>query len=170
MAVTVAFGIVGCNNDKPGDTQGVTYTVTFDVQGHGTAPENQAVAANGHAVQPKAPTASGWTFGGWYKEAGCLTSITRRKLLKKSPLHLRISCLHLLTIVAKGGEKSGTIDEEWRTIQMVNVNNSSKVVAAFDIPSGQDIVTNEISEGGTYRIASKGSNIDVYYIIIEYYA
>lgn len=71
MAVTVAFGIVGCNNDKPGDTQGVTYTVTFDVQGHGTAPENQAVAANGHAVQPKAPTASGWTFGGWYKEAGC---------------------------------------------------------------------------------------------------
>ena len=63
MAVAVVFGIVGCNNDT-GDTQGVTYAVTFDVQGHGTAPKTQAVAANGHAVQPKAPTESGWTFEG----------------------------------------------------------------------------------------------------------
>lgn len=96
---------------------------------------------------------------------GSVTSSSPKKYIE---FNLNGACT--MTIVAKGGKPAGTIDEVWRTIQMVNVNNSSKVVAAFDIPSGQDIVTNEISEGGTYRIASKGSNIDVYYIIIEYYA
>ncbi len=71
MAVAVAFGIAGCNTGKPGNTQVVTYTVTFDVQGHGVAPKTQAVDAGGHAAAPKAPAESGWTFEGWYKEAGC---------------------------------------------------------------------------------------------------
>ena len=75
-----------------------------------------------------------------------------------------------ITIVASGGKAAGTIDETWRPIQMVDITDSSKVVATFDIPSGQDIVSNEIAKGGTYRIASGNSNIDVYYIIIEYYA
>ena len=74
-----------------------------------------------------------------------------------------------VTIVASGGKAAGTIDETWRPIQMVDTANSTKVVATFDIPSGQDIVSNEIAKGGTYRIASGNSNIDVYYIIIEYY-
>ena len=48
------------------------YTVTFDTNGHGTAPEAQCVAKNGKATQPTpAPTTTGYTFGGWYKEAGC---------------------------------------------------------------------------------------------------
>lgn len=70
MAVAVVFGIAGCNTDKPNNTQGVTYTVTFDVQGHAAAPKTQVVDAGGHAVAPKAPAESGWTFEGWYKEAG----------------------------------------------------------------------------------------------------
>ena len=48
------------------------YSVTFDANGHGTAPEAQCVAKNGKATQPTpAPTTTGYTFGGWYKEAGC---------------------------------------------------------------------------------------------------
>ena len=47
------------------------YSVTFNANGHGTAPEAQCVAKNGKATQPTAPTATGYTFGGWYKEAGC---------------------------------------------------------------------------------------------------
>ena len=47
------------------------YTVTFDANGHGTAPDAQCVAKNGKATTPAAPTATGYTFGGWYKEAGC---------------------------------------------------------------------------------------------------
>ena len=44
-------------------------TVTFDVQGHGTAPENQCVAVDGKVTKPADPTADKYTFGGWYKES-----------------------------------------------------------------------------------------------------
>ena len=47
------------------------HTVTFDANGHGTAPAAQVVNYGGKATTPTAPTASGWTFGGWYKEDGC---------------------------------------------------------------------------------------------------
>ncbi len=48
------------------------YTVTFDANGRGTAPADQCIAGGGKATQPTpAPTATGYTFGGWYKEAGC---------------------------------------------------------------------------------------------------
>ena len=50
----------------------VTYTVKFDVQNHGTAPQEQKVEAGKSAIRPeKDPEAEGWTFGGWYQEAAC---------------------------------------------------------------------------------------------------
>lgn len=51
-----------------------TYPVTFDIQGHGTAPEAQTVRWGGKAAVPEKPTESGWQFGGWYKEAACETA------------------------------------------------------------------------------------------------
>ena len=50
-----------------------TYTVTFDANGHGTAPAVQTVNSGETANEPTAPTESGWTFGGWYTEAACTT-------------------------------------------------------------------------------------------------
>ena len=47
------------------------YTVTFNTNGHGTAPAAQTISEGGKASQPTAPTATGYEFGGWYKEAGC---------------------------------------------------------------------------------------------------
>ncbi len=47
------------------------YTVTFNANEHGSAPSSQTIVAGGKATTPTAPTAAGWTFGGWYKEAGC---------------------------------------------------------------------------------------------------
>ena len=48
-----------------------TYTVTFHANGHGTAPASQTVLSGNKATEPTAPTASGWTFGGWYKDSAC---------------------------------------------------------------------------------------------------
>ena len=50
-----------------------SYTVSFDVQGRGTAPAVQTAAIWGgyRVMEPSAPSAPGWTFGGWYKEAAC---------------------------------------------------------------------------------------------------
>lgn len=50
---------------------GTTYTVTFNANGHGTAPAAQVVVSGGAAVTPAVPTADGYVFGGWYTEAGC---------------------------------------------------------------------------------------------------
>ena len=49
----------------------ITCTVTFDANGHGTAPAAQTVESGKTATKPADPSASGWTFGGWYKEAAC---------------------------------------------------------------------------------------------------
>ena len=48
------------------------YTVTFDAQGHGTAPEAiEDVAYDAKVTEPEPLTEDGWTFGGWFKDAEC---------------------------------------------------------------------------------------------------
>ncbi len=50
----------------------VSYMVTFDVQGHGTAPEAQiGLRAGDTAVRPEDPTAAGYRFDGWYRDVAC---------------------------------------------------------------------------------------------------
>lgn len=50
---------------------GATVKVTFNSNGHGTSPEAQTINKGGTAVQPQAPEATGYVFGGWYTEAAC---------------------------------------------------------------------------------------------------
>ena len=70
MAVTVPVGSTG-NRSYTATWKAKSYTVTFDVQGHGTAPKAQTVEYGKKAATPKAPTESGYAFGGWYKDAAC---------------------------------------------------------------------------------------------------
>ena len=51
-----------------------TYKVTFNANGHGTAPATQAVEEGKKAAKPADPTASGYTFGGWYTDKDCKSS------------------------------------------------------------------------------------------------
>lgn len=46
-------------------------SITFNMNGHGDAPATQYVNDGGKATEPAAPTATGYIFGGWYKESGC---------------------------------------------------------------------------------------------------
>ena len=47
-------------------------TVHFDMQGHGSQISDLTnVTADSKISAPSAPSATGYTFGGWYKEAGC---------------------------------------------------------------------------------------------------
>ena len=55
-----------------------------------------------------------------------------------------------------------------RTIKVTNVENSADSYA-FDAASGQATVTNTFNNAGTYRLKSGGSNIYLFYIIIEYF-
>ncbi len=94
------------------------YLVTFDVQGHGTAPEDQCIAEGGTATTPTAPTATGYTFGGWYKEAGCTNAYDFSTAVTSSiPLYAKWTVnTHTLTWNVNGGNAltgtytSGAVD------------------------------------------------------------
>ena len=47
------------------------YTVTFDANGHGTAPTEQKTTYGGKITEPAAPTAENYYFRGWFKESTC---------------------------------------------------------------------------------------------------
>lgn len=50
----------------------VSCTVTFDVQGHGTAPDDQVGIRVGDMVKrPADPSAEDYRFDGWYRDAAC---------------------------------------------------------------------------------------------------
>ena len=56
---------------KDGPAPVVKHTVAFDANGHGKAPGAQTVEHGKKAKRPANPTASGYTFGGWYKDKAC---------------------------------------------------------------------------------------------------
>ena len=47
-------------------------TVQFNLKGHGDAVTSQVVDYDGMAAEPAAPSAVGYTFGGWFKEQACV--------------------------------------------------------------------------------------------------
>ena len=52
-----------------------TYTVAFDMQGHGEqVPAITGLSYGAKVTKPTDPTESGYIFGGWYKEATCETA------------------------------------------------------------------------------------------------
>lgn len=61
-------------NSSGGGESTTQYTVTFNANGHGTAPAAQIISKGGKITKPTDPTATGYTFVGWYKEASCINS------------------------------------------------------------------------------------------------
>ena len=53
----------------------------FDANGHGTAPSDELVKLGDKPVKPKDPTASGWTFCGWYVDKECKTAFDFDRML-----------------------------------------------------------------------------------------
>ena len=49
------------------------WVVQFDMNGHGSAIDNQYIYPGNTASTPSAPSVTGYTFGGWYSDDGCTT-------------------------------------------------------------------------------------------------
>ena len=45
------------------------FAVSFNMHGHGDAVDPQSITEGGKVTKPSDPTASGWDFGGWFKES-----------------------------------------------------------------------------------------------------
>ncbi|MDO4465649.1 MAG: InlB B-repeat-containing protein [Bacillota bacterium] len=63
--LSVSFRFLGIGEDE-------TYTISFDLNGHGTSIETQNVLEGKKAIKPVDPQESGWIFGGWFLEKGCI--------------------------------------------------------------------------------------------------
>ena len=84
-----------------------TYTVTFNSQG-GSAVASQNVTSGAKATTPMPPTRSGYTFGGWYREATCINAWVFATDIVTSNMTLYAkwtanSVLHFVTIPAVTG-------------------------------------------------------------------
>lgn len=71
-ADTTVYAHWTANGDLPGPGDPTTFTVTFHLNYTG-APAGTVVTASkgGKVARPTAPARAGYTFGGWYREAGC---------------------------------------------------------------------------------------------------
>jgi uncharacterized repeat protein (TIGR02543 family) len=80
-STTYTFKVEACDASANWSTDGpsttvttsddaATYTVTFDSRG-GSAVASRTAQADAVITVPANPTRSGYTFGGWYKEAAC---------------------------------------------------------------------------------------------------
>jgi len=88
----------------------VTYTVTFNVNGHGTAPDSQIVEAGDTCYKPDKPSAPGYSFGGWYEDSACT---------KKYDFDTPVT-----------GNK--TLYGKWTAVEMENVQISSDGILSWD--------------------------------------
>ncbi|MBR5443914.1 MAG: InlB B-repeat-containing protein [Paludibacteraceae bacterium] len=59
--------ITTCSDSTPVET----YTVTFNANGHSTAPAAQTITSGETASEPTEPKETGYTFGGWYSNQQC---------------------------------------------------------------------------------------------------
>lgn len=68
------YTITGGSLDNYTGTWGTyvqSYSVSFNMNGHGNAVSDQCVQSGTTIAQPADPTATGYTFAGWYADAAC---------------------------------------------------------------------------------------------------
>lgn len=88
-----------------------TYTVTFNVGDHGTAPTAQTVENGGKATKPENPTAKGWRFDGWYTDEKCTAGYDFDKAVTaNTTLYAKWTQLFTLTFETNGGTKIDSVE------------------------------------------------------------
>ena len=104
-----------------------SYQVTFNMQGHGLAITPQTINYGAKVSQPTAPSATGWTFGGWFKEAGCTNTwnFASDEVHGTTELFAKWTInKHQLTWNWDGGSTSATAGTNYTAPGLVNYDTS----------------------------------------------
>ncbi len=150
------------------------YDVSFNMQGHGSAPSTQSIEAGGKVAEPTAPSVSGYIFGGWYEEAACTnkwnfstgtisgTKVLYAKWTAKTALTLTAADVNMklgdsdksVTVTAGGSAVSGFTLTSGNTNVISIVNNQLHVVglgdATITITKAED--ANNTYTSGTFNV------------------
>ncbi|CAI6079554.1 InlB B-repeat-containing protein [Cohnella sp. JJ-181] len=79
------------------------YTVSFNSNG-GSSVTNQTVGYDGNATAPSAPTRSGYTFGGWYSDAGLSTAYSFTTPVRSNlTLYAKWTAMYKVSFNSNGG-------------------------------------------------------------------
>lgn len=89
MLALGAFGVASCEktgDDSGGDDVVVTqrYTMTYDANGHGTAPSALENITSIPLTLPKLTATDGYTFEDWYLDAACTQKVKKGVLLTEN--------------------------------------------------------------------------------------
>ena len=79
------------------------YEVSFNANGHGTAPLPQSVTEDRYAADPGPLTAEGYTFLGWYTEPGCTNRFDFTATRITGPITLYARWIDTITTIAING-------------------------------------------------------------------
>ena len=133
-----------CTITLSGTATPPTYTVTFNANGHGTAPAAQTVTQGSKATQPAAPTATGYTFGGWYREAGCTNAFDFNTAINADITLYAKWTINQYTLTYSAGE-GGSVTGPHESGTKYDYNTSITLTAT---PEGENAFAQWVDEDG----------------------
>ena len=154
------------------------HTVTFNANGHGTAPDSQVVAYGGKATQPTNPTATGWSFSGWYKEAACTNAwnfstdtVTSNTTLyaKWTDVDYTITYPTTTTGYTLGGTKPATAKYGNTVSFTVTPSTGYRIVSVQYTPAGGSATNATAGSNNEYHFSMPGSNVTITVNVIRTY-
>lgn len=164
------------NNDWIDYTHDVT--VTFDENGHGTKPTAQRVIKGSKITEPTALSATGYTFGGWYKEAACTnkwnftTDLANTDLTlyaKWSPISYNINYTaptngtYTIQVGSKAAVSANTTANYKETITLANTPNKGYLFDKWTITP-----TVSITNSRTFSMPANDVTIAATFTLEEY--
>ncbi|MCR5151324.1 MAG: InlB B-repeat-containing protein [Clostridiales bacterium] len=125
-----------------------SYTVSFNMNGHGTAPASQSVEYGKTAAEPTAPVVEGYTFGGWFTDAACKSGYNFSLPVNSDlVLYAKWTLDTANTVISVAGAKK--ID--WRTKVTIKAT-------ASNIPTDRGYKLLIVADGKTYTGEATGEN------------
>ena len=133
-----------CTITLSGTATPPTYTVTFNANGHGTAPDAQTVIQGDKATEPTAPTATGYTFGGWYREEGCTNAFDFNTAINANITLYAKWTINQYTLTYSAGE-GGSVTGNKASGAKYDYNTSITLTAK---PEGENAFAQWVDEDG----------------------
>ena len=149
------------------------YTVTFDNQGHGTAPAAQRIAYDNTAAVPTAPTATGYAFGGWFREPACTNKWTfsEDKVTQDTTLYAKWTAnthkVNIATPIGQGTVTSSATSADYDSTVTLTVTPGKDSNGDYGLqtitvtPAGGTPFTPTKTASGTYTVTMPDADVTV---------